>query len=140
MAVSFRSNARGVFESTRFATGRKHANLFEISGEHGALAFDLERMNELSFLDATLPPADQGVRTGLVTEAQHPHLAAWWPPGHVIGYEHTFTHAVADFVNAVCTGSPREPSIADGVETMRVLETARRSAAVGSRVRCMDLY
>jgi predicted dehydrogenase len=132
MAVTFANGAIGSFESTRFATGRKNANRFEIYGEKGAVAFDLERMNELEFLDATLPSPEQGFRTVLVTEAEHPYLAAWWPPGHVIGYEHTFTHAVADFVKAIVSKQPIHPTIPDGVGTMKVLEAAKRSAATGT--------
>lgn len=135
MAVTFENGAIGSFESTRFATGRKNANRFEIYGEKGAVAFDLERMNELEFLDATLPSPEQGFRTVLVTEAEHPYLAAWWPPGHVIGYEHTFTHAVADFVKAIVSKQPIHPTIPDGVGTMKVLEAAKRSAATGTAVK-----
>jgi predicted dehydrogenase len=132
MAVTFANGAIGSFESTRFATGRKNANRFEIYGDRGALAFDLERLNELEFLDATLPTDEQGFRTVLVTEVEHPYLSAWWPPGHVIGYEHTFTHAVADFVAAVATGAPIRPDFADGVATIRVLEAAKRAARTGA--------
>ena len=133
MATTFADGGLGSFEFTRFATGRKNANLFEIYGDKGAITFDLERLNELAFLDATLPAAEQGFRTVLVTEAEHPYLAAWWPPGHVIGYEHTFTHAVADFIKAVSTQTPIHPDFDDGVETLRVLEAARRSAESGRR-------
>ena len=133
MATTFADGGIGSFEFTRFATGRKNANLFEIYGDKGAITFDLERLNELAFLDATLPAAEQGFRTVLVTEAEHPYLAAWWPPGHVIGYEHTFTHAVADFIKAVSTQTPIHPDFDDGVETLRVLEAARRSAESGRR-------
>jgi predicted dehydrogenase len=135
MAVTFANGAIGSFESTRFATGRKNTNRFEIYGEKGAITFDLERLNELEFLDATLPSPEQGFRTVLVTESEHPYIAAWWPPGHVIGYEHTFTHAVADFVKAVVAKQPIHPTIPDGVGTMRVLEAAKRSAATGTAVR-----
>jgi len=135
MAVTFSNGAIGSFESTRFATGRKNANRFEIYGDKGAVAFDLERLNELEFHDATLPSSEQGFRTVLVTEAAHPYISAWWPPGHVIGYEHTFTHAVADFVRAVIAGQAVHPSIEDGVGTMRVLEAAKRAAATGTAVR-----
>jgi len=133
LAVTFTNGAIGSFESTRFATGRKNANRFEIYGARGAICFDLERMNEVEFLDATLPSAEQGFRTVLVTEAEHPYLAAWWPPGHVIGYEHTFIHAVADFVRAVCGGPPILPDFADGVRTIRVLEAAQKAAAATPR-------
>jgi predicted dehydrogenase len=133
IAATFEGGAIGSFESTRFATGRKNANLFEIYGEHGAVAFDLERMNELEFFDARLPPTEQGFRTVLVTEAEHPYLAAWWPPGHVIGYEHTFTHAVADFVKAVVEKKPIRPDFDDGVAVIAVLEAAKRAAVTGQR-------
>jgi len=136
MAVMFENGAVGSFESTRFATGRKNANRFEIYGEKGAVSFDLERLNELEFFDATLPAGEQGFRTILVTEAEHPYIAAWWPPGHVIGYEHTFTHAVADFLQAVAANRPIHPDFEDGVATMRVLEAAKESAATGTRLDC----
>lgn len=134
MAVTFENGALGSFESTRFATGRKNSNLFEIYGDNGAVAFNLERMNELDFFDATLPAGEQGFRTILVTEAEHPYIAAWWPPGHVIGYEHTFTHAVADFIQAVVGNRPIHPNFEDGMRAIAVLEAAKQSAADGTRV------
>lgn len=134
MAVTFENGALGSFESTRFATGRKNSNLFEIYGDKGAVAFNLERMNELDFFDATLPAGEQGFRTILVTEAEHPYIAAWWPPGHVIGYEHTFTHAVADFIQAVVGNRPIHPNFEDGMRAIAVLEAAKQSAADGTRV------
>ena len=134
MAVTFENGALGSFESTRFATGRKNFNLFEIYGDKGAVAFNLERMNELEFFDATLPAGEQGFRTILVTEAEHPYIAAWWPPGHVIGYEHTFTHAVADFIQAVIGNRPIHPNFEDGMRAIAVLEAAKQSAADGTRV------
>jgi predicted dehydrogenase len=134
MAVTFENGALGSFESTRFATGRKNFNLFEIYGDKGAVAFNLERMNELEFFDATLPAGEQGFRTILVTEAEHPYIGAWWPPGHVIGYEHTFTHAVADFIQAVIGNRPIHPNFEDGMRAIAVLEAAKQSAADGTRV------
>jgi len=134
MAVTFENGALGSFESTRFATGRKNSKLFEIYGDKGAVAFNLERMNELEFFDATLPAGEQGFRTILVTEAEHPYIAAWWPPGHVIGYEHTFTHAVADFIQAVIGNRPIHPNFEDGMRAIVVLEAAKQSAADGTRV------
>lgn len=139
MAVTFENGALGSFESTRFATGRKNSNLFEIYGDKGAVAFNLERMNELEFFDATLPAGEQGFRTILVTEAEHPYIAAWWPPGHVIGYEHTFTHAVADFIQAVIGNRPIHPNFEDGMRAIAVLEAAKQSAADGTRVKTGSL-
>ncbi len=94
----------GVFEATRFATGRKNAIRVEINGSLGSLAFDFEDMNVLQFFDASLPDDEAGFRRILVTEPTHPYVAAWWPPGHGLGYEHGFTHQVVDLVTAIAQG------------------------------------
>jgi predicted dehydrogenase len=122
----------GTFEATRFATGRKNALRVEVSGSLGAVSFDLERMNELAFYDATLPAGEQGFRTILVTEHDHPYLAPWWPPGHMLGYEHGFSHQVVDFVDAIASGDQPRPSFADGLHVQRVLDAVERSSASGS--------
>ncbi|HEU5160606.1 MAG TPA: Gfo/Idh/MocA family oxidoreductase [Streptosporangiaceae bacterium] len=119
------------FEATRFATGRKNALRIEVNGSHGSLAFDFEAMNELSFYDHTQDAADAGFRRILVTEATHPYMAAWWPPGHLIGYEHTFTHEIRDLVEAIATGTDPVPSFADGLRVQRVLAAVERSAMNG---------
>ena len=124
----FEGGAIGVFEATRFATGHKNAMRIEVSGSLGSLSFDFEAMNELSYYDATLDPEVAGFRRILVTEPGHPYLAAWWPPGHVIGYEHTFTHEIKDFVEAVASGVPPEPSFAAGLQTQLVLAAVSESA------------
>ena len=104
-------------KSSRFANGRKNYNYFEIYGSKGSLAFDLERMNELQYLDLADPSDEQGFRTILVTNATHPYVAAWWPPGHIIGYEHEFTHAVVDFLNALWRRAHRSrPTFCDGMK------------------------
>jgi predicted dehydrogenase len=122
----------GTFEATRFATGRKNALTIEVSGSLGAISFDLERMNELDFYDATLPATEQGFRKILVTEHDHPYLAPWWPPGHILGYEHGFSHQVVEFVTAIAEGGSPEPSFADGLHIQRVLDAVERSSAAGS--------
>jgi predicted dehydrogenase len=123
--------AVATFEATRFAAGRKNALRIELNGALGSLAFDLERLNELEFceLDGELA----GFRRILVTEPGHPYLSAWWPPGHVLGWEHTFTHEAADLVTAIATGADPAPSFADGLQVQRVLDAVARSAADGSR-------
>jgi predicted dehydrogenase len=131
MMVKFASGAVGSFEATRFASGRKNRNTFEIYGSEGALVFDLERMNELQFHSRRDSENAQGFRTILATEPSHPYIKHWWPPGHIIGYEHAFTHGVVDFVTAVATGTPMEPNFHDGVKCIRVLERALQSAASG---------
>ncbi|MBD3940224.1 Gfo/Idh/MocA family oxidoreductase [Microbacterium sp. NEAU-LLC] len=126
------SGALASFEASRFRTGRKNALRVEISGSQGALAFDLERLNELEFYDASQPALEQGFRRILVTEHDHPYLAPWWPPGHMLGYEHGFSHQVRDFVVAVDEGVAPRPSFADGLHVQRVLDAVERSSAAGS--------
>jgi predicted dehydrogenase len=120
------------FEATRFRMGRKNAFRIEISGSKGAIAFDLERLNELEFYDATEPSAEQGFRRILVTEPDHPYLSAWWPAGHTLGWEHGFTHQVVDFVTALSEGRQPSPSFADGLHVQRVLEAVERSSETDS--------
>ncbi|MGC5052798.1 Gfo/Idh/MocA family protein [Micromonospora sp. DT48] len=124
--------ALATYEATRFATGRKNALRVEINGSLGSVAFDLERLNELEFLDATRPAAEQGFNRILVTEADHPYLSAWWPPGHIIGYEHSFTHQMRDFIEAVATGVDPSPSFAEALQVQLVLDAVIRSAEQGS--------
>ncbi|WP_432088013.1 Gfo/Idh/MocA family protein [Streptomyces sp. bgisy095] len=123
------SGALATFEASRMAPGRKNALRLEIDGEHGSLAFDLERLNELSFHDHTEPAVTAGFRRILVTEPGHPYLEGWWPPGHALGYEHTFAHQARDLVHAVATGTAPEPSFADGLQVQRVLAAVEESAA-----------
>ncbi|MCS6576165.1 Gfo/Idh/MocA family oxidoreductase [Curtobacterium flaccumfaciens pv. flaccumfaciens] len=125
-------HAIGTFEATRYATGRKNGLTLEISGSDGAIQFDLEAMNELRLYESNAPAGEQGFRRILVTEPEHPYMAAWWPTGHLIGYEHTFSHQVKDFIDAVATGTDPSPSFADGLHVQRVLDAVERSAAAGS--------
>ncbi|GAA1935878.1 Gfo/Idh/MocA family oxidoreductase [Microbacterium aoyamense] len=120
------------FEATRFRTGRKNALRIEISGSTGAIAFDLERLNELEYYDATQPETELGFRRILVTEHDHPYLAPWWPTGHMLGYEHGFSHQVFDFVTAIADGTQPHPSFEDGLHVQRVLDAVERSSASGS--------
>lgn len=122
------SGALASFEASRFAAGRKNSLCIELNGDHGSLAFDLERLNELSFHDHTAPAADSGFRRILVTEPDHPYLEAWWPPGHALGYDHTFVHQARDMVLAVAAGTDPEPSFEDGLQVQRVLAAVEESA------------
>ncbi|MEV4600695.1 Gfo/Idh/MocA family oxidoreductase [Amycolatopsis sp. NPDC049253] len=128
----FASGALGSFEATRFAAGRKNSMRIELNGSAGSIAFDFEAMNELSFHDHTLDPSIAGFRRILVTEPEHPYVGAWWPPGHGLGYEHTFTHEVRDFLVALGSGTDPAPSFADGLQVQRVLDAVERSAAADS--------
>jgi predicted dehydrogenase len=125
--------ALATFEATRFATGRKNGMGIEINGSAGSLFFDFESMNELHVYDGTVPATDAGFRRILVTEPEHPYLSGWWPPGHVLGYEHTFTHEVADFLADIAAGRDPSPSFREGLQVQRVLDAVERSSAEESR-------
>jgi predicted dehydrogenase len=128
----FDSGALGSFEVTRFAKGRLNGNNFEINGSKGSLRFNLERLNELEVLLDDDQADVAGWRTVNVTNGgAHPYVANWWPAGHIIGYEHTFTHAVFDMLNGIAAGTSPAPTFADGVRCQAVLEAVERSA--GSR-------
>jgi predicted dehydrogenase len=105
----------------------------ELNGSDGSLAFDFESMNELHFYDARLKTPEAGFRRILATEPEHPYVSAWWPPGHGLGYEHTFVHEVVDLVTDIAAGRQPTPSFADGVNVQRVLDAVERSAADESR-------
>ncbi len=128
----FAGGAVGTFEATRFATGRKNGLAIEVNGSLGSLRFDLERLSELELYDARDDATTQGFRRILVTEAAHPYMAAWWPPGHLIGWEHSFTHEVRDLVVAIDAGEDARPTFADGLQVERVLAAVVRSARSGS--------
>jgi predicted dehydrogenase len=129
----FAGGALGSFEATRFATGRKNAIRIEVNGSLGSLAFDFESMNELQVYDASTRAEVAGFTRVLVTEPEHPYLAAWWPPGHLIGYEHSFTHEIVDLIGDLAAGTDPSPSFADGLQVQRVLAAVAESAADQSR-------
>jgi predicted dehydrogenase len=126
--VRFENGALGTIEATRFATGRKNSNRLEINGSLGSIAFDLERLNELQVYFAADGPSLTGFRTVLVTEPSHPYMKAWWPPGHPIGYEHTFTHTFYDLLEAMASNTAPSPGFDEGVRNQRVLEAIARSS------------
>jgi predicted dehydrogenase len=127
MIGRFKNDALASLEATRFAPGRKNQLVFEINGSTGSLVFDLEEMNRLKFFSRPDPQDRQGFRDILVTEPSHPYIDSWWPPGHIIGWEHSFVHTVADFVKAVVGGDNVQPTFEDGLQNQRVLEAITRS-------------
>jgi predicted dehydrogenase len=128
----FGGGAVGSFEATRFATGRKNALRLEINGSAGSIAFDFEAMNELAFFDNSDDVREAGFRRILTTEAAHPYAAAWWPPGHGLGYEHAFVHEIVDLVRDIAAGKDPTPSFADGLQVQRVLAAVEASAGNAS--------
>ena len=131
----FQNGALGSFEATRFASGRKNHQRIEANGARGSLAFNLERLNELEFHSLDDPAYAQGFKTILVTEAVHPYLEAWWPAGHIIGWEHTFIHEVYDLLKAIAEDRMPEPSFYDGVKCQEVLEAVGKSCQSGRWVK-----
>ncbi len=124
----FQNGALANLEATRFALGRKNGIQVEINGSRGSLAFDFEDMNRLEYFNNEDPADRRGFRSIIVTEGVHPYAGAWWPPGHIIGYEHTFVHTVADFVNAVVDKRSVQPTFEDGYQNQVVLEAVEKSA------------
>jgi predicted dehydrogenase len=111
------------------APGRKNYNRFEINGSLGSLAFNLERLNELEVYFRSDAGPVQGFRTVMVTEAaHHPYVKAWWPPGHILGYEHTFVHTVHDLLEGIATDKPVRPDFEDGLANQRVLAAMEKAA------------
>ncbi len=131
----FKSGAMASLEATRFAYGRKNHITLEINGSKGSLAFNFEDMNRLQFFSAEDPADRRGFRDILVTEGTHPYAGNWWPPGHIIGYEHTFVHTFADFVKAVVAGRSVQPTFLDGLRNQQVLEAVEQSAKTRQWVR-----
>ncbi len=119
--------ALATFEATRMASGRKNALRFEISGSAGAIAFDLEDLNVLEYFRFD-DGAAAGFRRILVTEPEHPYLSGWWPAGHVLGYEHAFSHQVHDLVTAIDAKEQPRPSFDDGLQVQRVLDAVETSS------------
>ena len=128
------SGAVASLEVSRFATGRKNSLQIEVFGSRGGLQFDLEQLNELRFFDASAPVEAQGYGRILATEHSHPYLEAWWPAGHLVGWDSTFTNQAADLLRAIASGAAPSPSFEDGLAVQRVLDALQVSAAQGSRV------
>jgi predicted dehydrogenase len=124
----FKNGALANLEATRFALGRKNNITFEINGSKGSLTFDFEDMNRLGYYSAEDPADKRGFRSILVTESTHPYIAAWWPPGHILGYEHTFINTFADFIRAVAAGKSIHPTFEDGLQNEKVLTAISESA------------
>jgi len=125
--IKFENGAVGTIEASRFALGHKNHLRFEINGSKGSVAFDLEKLNELELYIEAGP--DSGFKKILVTDARHPYVDAWWPPGHIIGYEHTFIHTVRDLVGAIDKQEIPTPNFEDGVRNQRVLDGIERASS-----------
>lgn len=132
-AVEFENGAIGSVEATRFAAGRKNYNSFEINGEKGSLRFNLERLNELEvFWVGESPQQTQGWHNVLVTENYHPWINHWWPHGHIIGWEHSFVHELAHFLDCIANNKEVAPfgaTFEDGYRTAVISDAILESAS-----------
>lgn len=127
----FTGGAVGSFEATRMAPGRKNYNRVEINGSRGSLVFNFEDMNVLEYYNCEDQAGRQGFRQILATESDHPFFGAWWPPGHIIGYEHTFVHAVYELINAINKKPTIMPNFRDGAQCVAVLDAVEKSVEDG---------
>ena len=137
----FANGSMGTFESTRYARGRKNYNTFEMNGADGSVKFDLEDPQYLDFFEYTQKESGKKVADHLtgwrkvhVTNSEHPYMDKWWVPGCTVGYEHTFIHALADFLGGVETGDPVQPDFRSALQTQRVCDAVLASAKSGSWV------
>ena len=135
----FANGSMGTFESTRYARGRKNFNTFELNGADGSVHFDLEDPQYLDFYEYTSPATKEKVDDHLagwrrihVTNFEHPYMDRWWVPGCTVGYEHTFIHALADFLRGVESGTPTQPAFGDALVTQRVCDAVLESAQSNS--------
>jgi predicted dehydrogenase len=130
----FENGALGTFEASRYARGRKNQHTFEINGEHGSLAFDLEEAHVLQYFDHRDPSLYRGFRPIKVWDRDHPYMERWWVSGSPIGYEHTFVNMMADFLEGIESGRKSCPDFQDAYRVQlacdAVLESARTKSWV----------
>lgn len=124
----FATGAIGVFEATRLALGRRNSIYLEINGERGSLFWNAEELNSLWFYSEDDPEHARGFRRIIATDPDHPYAGAWWPPGHLLGYEHSFVHVVLELLEALAAGRTPCPSFHDGAQAQAVLDAVLRSS------------
>ncbi|MGQ5394732.1 Gfo/Idh/MocA family protein [Paenibacillus sp. M.A.Huq-84] len=135
----FGNGALGSFEASRFAAGHRCTNSFEINGSKGSIKFDFERLNELEVYFTDDAADVQGFRRVLATDPAHAYMDAWWPPGHTIGYEHTFVHEMLEMMQAIHEDRQPEPNFTDGVKCQQVLEAVELSVSERRWVKVNEL-
>ncbi|MCU6793053.1 Gfo/Idh/MocA family oxidoreductase [Paenibacillus sp. WQ 127069] len=127
----FENGAVGVFEATRFGKGNRNGNRLEINGSKGSIRWDMESMNTLQLYLEEDTPGMQGFRSINCTESVHPYGEAYWPAGHIIGYEHTFINLMHDFMKGILTNTNPNPNFEDGYRNQVILDAIEKSASAG---------
>jgi len=130
----FKNGSLGLFESTRYARGHKALYTLEINGERGSFIWNLHDLNRVAWFDHSVEGQLRGWSSILVTDGEHPYLGRWWVPGLTIGYEHSFVHAVADFIEGLTTGKPASPTFREALETTKVCDAILKSGKSGKWV------
>jgi myo-inositol 2-dehydrogenase/D-chiro-inositol 1-dehydrogenase len=128
----FRNGSMGTFEATRYARGHKALYTLEINGEHASMIWDLHDLHRLQYFDHGDEGDLRGWRSIHITDSDHPYMKQWWVPGLQIGYEHTFIHQVADFLQGVAAGKPASPTFREGLATDYVTDAVLKSARNGT--------
>jgi predicted dehydrogenase len=128
----FANGSLGLFESTRYARGHKALYTFEVNGERASLKWDLHDLHRLQYFDHRDEGTLRGWRSIHVTDGEHPYMGKWWVPGLAIGYEHSFIHQVADFLDGLAKGQPVGPTFRDALETQKVCDAVLASARSGA--------
>ncbi len=138
--LQFGNGALGTLEGSRFAAGRKNYQIVEVNGEKGSIRFNLERLNELEvFWVGEEPQGTQGFHNVLMTEEHHPWIENWWPPGHIIGWEHTFVHEIAHLLDCIANDmevGPEGATFEDGLKASIVIDAILESAETRRSVHC----
>ncbi len=129
LLARFENRSVGTFEATRYAIGHHNRNSFTIHGSGGMIRFNLEDLNRLEFFDNAGDAQTQGISNFLVTQSHHPYVGNFWPPGHIIGYEHTFIATLADFLKALSSGEAFHPNFEDALQVQRVLSAVEHSSS-----------
>ncbi|WP_274363198.1 Gfo/Idh/MocA family protein [Paenibacillus thermotolerans] len=132
--AQFENGAMGVFEASRFALGNRNGNRFEINGSKGSIRWDMENMNNLQVFLESDSAGLQGFRTINCTEEAHPFARAYWPAGHIIGYEHTFINLLSELIRGIEAGECPTPNFEDGMANQVVLDCIADSASSGKWV------
>ncbi len=129
LCVRFENGAIGTIEASRFAPGRKNHNTFEINGSKGSIVFDLEDLNNLHYYSVDDAGDAQGFHKIISCSlGKHPYADNWWFDGHLLGYEHSFTHTIYDWLQAVDAGEETHPTFHDGLRNQLVLDAASRAS------------
>lgn len=123
--LNFDNGAMGTIEASRYATGNKNNHRIEVHGSKGSIRFSLERLNELELYKRN--EEEEGYKTILVTENEHPFIDSWWPSGHIIGWEHAFVHEWYCFLKSIANDTEYKPNFRDGLKVQKIIRAVQKS-------------